>query len=158
MVSFPATDDNLLSSLGNSIENAAIYYCNTSKKFCKQTYGYIKTTDTTAKYYSIGVESNAVYNPSGECTAIGNVGGIIVDNELGKLCIDASGIKLEFASGGKKYQVKGTGTVASNPFQSGTTNINIVVEVSANAIVKYDYGKYFFKKLLINIKIITIII
>lgn len=69
------------------IKNLALFLCNTTSKICTQTYGYIKSSDTsTPKYYSFDINSsnaNAEYTLLGTCA----IGGMYTG---GKLCFSTT--------------------------------------------------------------------
>lgn len=79
-------DSTNATAITKDISSLAVYNCDTTGNTCKQTYGYIKSSDSS--YFSIGTstDSNAAVVEV-QCSKESDIGGL---KSGGKLCLDGT--------------------------------------------------------------------
>jgi len=125
-----------------SITNLALYYCQTSKNSCIQTYGYVKTTGSIPEYLEIpktGTNAKVASLVETCATAGTDFGKLYTGN---KLCI-GNAITIGFNEPGL-YQFKGD-ACNGNPFTK-SANPDIIIDVTSTSMVEnpYKLSKLFF--------------
>jgi len=139
------TEDSILNEVGD-VKNLALFYCEVSKlHVCSKTSGYLKTTDTSAKYYAIYMDTtnNAENTAVATCaTATAGTDFGSMDSS-GKVCLGNTNQKT-FETNNGNYLFKEATINTAKPITNDASS-GVVVDISNNFIVRNEiyYCKLF---------------
>ena len=116
-------------AINKVLSNLSLFDCDTTKKECHQTYGYIKSSDDV--YYKISAASNALVNvSSNSCDTVGSLA-IFSDNI--RFCLSSRDTTGGTMEANKKYLLTGAFDTTYTGSDGQSTD-NIIIKATANSL------------------------